>query len=265
MNPSNLYEQAFGGVSRMIKKYVTEAVDNLGDLDTLSAEQVEQVFHIVTNGLEYFGTEQYYSYMQASVAAKHVILKEIYHKECYIYYKVSSDRKAPDILNRIKGTMYEHKRVKYYTSPDATGVRKLSETDVKIMPQYIILLSKTPEDYLATSSPKTNHFDLPVSVGPKIRQNIPYKNSPTRVLSETETRLYRNYCGPEAIAELKDRANSIETHKLMYRNLLTAAQPTNVDTLVNREDHPLGTDKSLELLESVLNVAGIDLAYTPGK
>jgi hypothetical protein len=265
MNPSNLYEQYFCGISRKIKTLVTEEVDKFGGLESLAVDAIDNIFQLVLGGIQLFGTEQYEQYLKASPQERLDIITEVYTKECYIYYKVSSKLKPYEVIANVKGTVYEP--VKEYIRIPTEG-----ETDVKwnhrkamIAPQYIILLAKTPESYLACSSAKTNHFDLPVSVGPKKRQNTPYRNSPFKVLSETETRLYAAYVGRRGLAEMKDRANSLSTHRLMYRNILMADKPTDIPTLVDREQHPFGTDKTIEIVESILNASGIDLEYVPEK
>jgi len=261
MNPSNLYEQYFAGISRRIKAIVVHEVDLLGGLEQLSDDSVNMVFEFVLNGISIFQTEQHAAYAKASVASRREILAEIYNRECYIYYKVSSTRRPYEVVQASIGTMYEPVGSKFLIQSIDQPEARWSENKVIIAPQYIILLAKTPEQYLATSSAKTNHYDLPVSVGPRMRQTLPYRNSPVKILSETETRLYSSYVGRKGLAELKDRANSVETHKLVYQNILNAEKPGNIDSLVDRNVHPFGTDKAIELTESILNVSGIKLVY----
>lgn len=236
-------------------------IDVLGGPDNLTDDSVNRVFDIVLEGIKLFGTEQYPAYLKANVADRRSILKEIYYKECYIYYKVSSGRRPCDVVEASIDTIYEPINARFLISSLDQPEPVWSENKVTIAPQYIILLAKTPEHYLATASAKTNHFDLPISVSPKMRQNIPYRNSPVKVLSETETRLYSSYVGRKGLAEMKDRANSVETHVVLYENLLKADKPTDVDVLVDRNVQPFGTDKAIEISESILNVSGIELVY----
>ena len=263
MNPSNLYEQYFSAMSRRIKKLTMDEVDKYGGPEVISDQDVAKIYPIVLEGVKAFGTEQYDSYLQANIEEQLEIVKEVYYKECYIYYKVSSKKKPYEVIEDVKGTIYEPIKARFKINGDSSGENDWSKSKLLIAPQYIILLAKTPESYLATSSAKTNHYDLPVSVGPKIRQNIPYRNSPVKILSETETRLYGAYVSRKGLAEMKDRANSVTSHRLVYEKILSSDRPTDIDALIDRNEHPFGTDKSLEIVESILNASGIDLEYVP--
>ena len=265
MNPSNLYEQYFSGISRRIKTVVTNEVNVLGGLASLSDESVTKIFSIVLDGLSIFDTEQLVAYKKASIDQQRDIITEIVNRECYIYYKVSSKRRPYQVVEAAQGTIFNPIGATFIVPSDDQTETRWSNDEVIIAPQYVILLAKTPEHYLATASAKTNHYDMPISVGPRVRQNLPYRNSPVKVVSETETRLYSAYVGRKGLAELKDRANSTETHRIVYENILRAKKPSNIPILVDRKLHPFGTDKSIELSEAILNVSGIDIRHVPGR
>ncbi len=261
MNPSNLYEQYFSGMSRKIRTLVRHEVNILGGVDKLNNVDIERIFNIVLDGIKLFGTEQYDNYLTATEDEKLDIINEISERECYIYYKISSTQRPYEVVVASIGTPYEPDISRFIIPVNGKLDTKWSSGTVMIAPQYIILLAKTPEHYLTCASAKTNHFDLPVSVGPRMRQNIPYRNSPVKILSETETRMYAAYVGTKGLAEMKDRANSVDTHRLVYSNILKADNPSDIEALVDRHEHPFGTDKSIELAESILNVSGISLKY----
>jgi len=260
MNPSNLYEHYFSAISRKIKNMLMVEVNRHGGIESLPDDKIGEVFEVITNGIKLFGTEQYAGYLNTNHEEKKDIIREVYEKECYVYYKVSSKTRPYQVVNNVAGTDYEPILSKYFI-PDGNGGGKWSQDDVLIAPQYIILLAKTPETYLATSSAKTNHYDMPIPAGPRTRQNTPYRNSPVKILSETESRLYCAYVGRKGLAEMKDRANSVESHKLVYGNILRANNPSNIEVLVDRNIHPYGTDKAIEITQSILNVSGIELEY----
>ena len=259
MNPSNLYEQYFAGFSRQIQSLVRHEVDAIGGPSNLDPVITDRVFDIILQGVAKLDTEQYQGYAVLDTESKLSVVLETYYKECYLYYKISSKKKPYDIVGDIEGTVYEPKPtpVTYYgAGGNGPFVTKKA---VMIAPQYMMLLAKTPEEYLVCSSAKTNHYDLPVSASSAVRQTMPYRNSPTKILSETESRLYTSYVSQEGIAELKDRANSVETHAMIYKHLLEADKPTDIGELINRAEHPLGTDKALDIVNSILNCSGIEL------
>ena len=259
MNPSNLYEQYFCGLSRKIQRMVRHEIDVIGGVCNMTPDVVNKAFDIILGGLAILETEQYRSYLTLSQEQKQEVVLETYYKECYLYYKVSSDKKAYDVVGDADNTEYapEPTPVTFY-GVDGSGPYT-TKNKVMIAPQYLMLLAKTPENYLVCSSAKTNHYDLPVSASSAVRQTMPYRNSPTKILSETETRLYAAYVSQEGVAELKDRANSVETHTMIYKHLLDAETPTNIGELINRAEHPLGTDKALDIVNSILNCSGIEL------
>ena len=118
---------------------------------------------------------------------------------------------------------------------------------------------------LYTSSPNLNNFMFPIPVTSSNRDRFPYRNTPVKNISETEGRLFSFYGGREAIAELKDRANSVPTHRALYNNILTAQHPTNVDNLVDRNLVPFGNDSAIKLVQSIFNSIGMSYTYVPGR
>ena len=273
MNVSRLYEQYFNAFSRRTKALVTDMINGYTDvnlsnqekIDILTEEQTLEAFKLVVGLLEHLDTEQYYAYKNAldsvNIYAIKEILLEILDKELFLYYKVSSKKKAPDIVESIRGTIYEPNIGKINFIKD--GQIQKSKTNVLIAPLYIVLLFKTADEFLSTASARTNHYNFPISAGKSSKYNLPWSNSPVKISSETESRLYTLYAGREAMAELKDRATSLETHKEVYKNILTADTPTNIDVLVDRNKIPYGNTADIHLISSVFNCAGIDLDYIP--
>ena len=275
MNVSRLYEQYFNAFSRKTKKLVTDVINNYTDanisnqekIDILTEEQTLETFKIVVGLLEHLDTEQYYVYKNAldsiNIYAIKEILLEIIEEELFIYYKVSSKKKAPDIIQSIRGTIYEPIIGKINFVKD--GQIQEGKSDVLIAPLYVILLFKTADEFLSTASSKTNHYNFPISAGKSSKHSLPWPNNSVKISSETESRLYTLYAGWEAMAELKDRATSLETHKEVYHNILKADTPTNIDVLVDREKIPYGNTADLQLIDSVYNCAGVGLDYIPEK
>ena len=60
---------------------------------------------------------------------------------------------------------------------------------------------------------------------------------------------------------MKDRANSITTHEEIYKNILLADKPTNIDEVIDRNKFNFGGDESLKLIDRILNAGGIELSY----
>lgn len=259
MNIGRLYEQYFNIVSRYVRFNIRNKVSEYGGLDILTDEQVNELFNYVLGILEILGTEQYEGYKKTTIHDRRVILHEIVTEEFYIYYKVSSPKKPFQLVLEIEKSIYKPPYMPIEVNKN--GELKLTKDSMYIGPEYIILLAKTPDNYLATSSAKTNHYGMPVGASTKDKLHLPYRGSPVKILSETDARLYLANVGERASIELKDRGNSQDTHAHIYRELLSLDNPSNVDNLVDRTEVPYGKDSSLELIDSIFNASGIEIVY----
>jgi len=122
--------------------------------------------------------------------------------------------------------------------------------------------NKIADGLLTTSSAKVNHFGLPIGVSKADKHKLPFRNSPVRAIGETEGRLYASYGGRKFLAELVDRGASTETHAALYRNILEAMKPSDMDVGVDRTKVPYGKHKALEILEVLFNSVGVDITFT---
>jgi hypothetical protein len=267
MNVARLYEQYFNAMSRHTKNLVIKHLNSKSDgiaqpLKNYTDEIVFEAFDIVVGLLKILGTEQYDTYSSfqwKDIDSVRYLLQEIVDKELFIYYKISSPKKPYQVVLEAMDTMYhpEMGSVLYMDN----GAIKVTKDAMFIAPMYFILLAKTADNFLSTASAKTNHYALPIGVGNKARNNLPWRNSPVKILSETESRLYVSYVSRLALGELKDRGNSIPTHVHIYNKILTAPNPTNIDRLVDRNVCPYGNDSALEIVNNIFNAAGIDITY----
>lgn len=258
MNVGRLYEQYFNAMSRHTKKMVLDITSNIPAF-TLSEDIVNKAFNLVLGLTELIGTEQFDSYSKANLSQKIEILEEIRLKELFILYKLSSKKKAYQVVLKSRGTIFEPPlgRIRHMNIKDG-----LTKKNIFIAPLYIILLARTADNFLSTASPKVNHFGLPIGVSNKSKNLWPFRNSPVKIISETESRLYTAYSrSPIGPAELKDRANSIPTHEHIYRNILSADKPTNIHRVVDREVIPYGQDSSLDIINNIFNAAGMTIDY----
>ena len=272
MNISVLYEQYFNAASRKTKHMVTEKIfsyDNSMDavaiIEILTPKETLEVFDIVLGLLKIIDTEQYTSYANLVATDNYFsikdILVEIVTKEMFIYYTVKAKKRAYQVVEDLKRSPYAAD-IDYITFLK-DGKRVRSNNKMIMAPLYMILLFKTGDEYLSVASAKTNHYNFPIGVSKINKNRIPWRASPVKVLSETESRLFTAYGSRLGIAEMKDRANSITTHKMVYKSILEADKPTVIARAVDRTKQPYGTDASLQLVNNIFNCAGIELEYKP--
>ena len=264
MNIGSLYEQYFNSASRRAKWLITNKMNELQeDLTTMTDSTVTELFKLVLGLVDIVDTEQAVAYHKADKHQKREILKEIIEEEFYLYYKISSKKKPYQVTLDISNSIYAP--LETFIDVGTDGIPKMTKNKIMVGPQYIILLAKTPENFLSTASAKTNHYGLPVGVGAKTRNRLPWRNSPVKIISETESRLYASYVGQKGLAELKDRANSIPTHAAAYKNILNAKVPTNIDVLVDRKKVPFGNDSAIQFIDNIVNASGAAIVYVKDK
>jgi len=266
MNIGRLYEAYITKSARQLKRMISAeiiALDDIDDLsstiDTMDINIIDSLFNKVLGFLEIIGTEQYTAYVKIKdVHVKRDILKEIVTDEMYVYYSLGS-KPAYLIVEELNNSIYKPlvDKIKFNT---INGIVE-SKEDIIIAPLYIMMLAKIADTWLSTSSAKVNHFGLPTSTSKAEKHRLPWRNSATKVLSETESRLYGSYVGVEFLAELKDRGSSIKAHENMYYNILAADNPTNIDRVIDRSIVPYGQDKALEIVNSLFNCAGIEMTH----
>ena len=208
-------------------------------------------------------TEQYDAYSNATDAEKDEILQEITDNEVYLYYRVSSKVRPIELTDRLMNSEYAVPKEKVWIYKNGGMVK--SKNNILIVPNYAILLCKTADNYSSVASAKLGHYGLPINIGTIDKYSAPYKPSPTKTIAETDARIYASYCGRNTIVELKDRANSAETHKIMYSNILNAPYPTRIDKVVDRKIHGFGTDDAIKLVDSIYNSMGLDFKYVSSK
>ena len=268
MNIGTLYEQYFNGMSRHVKKMIMEMYIT-DDPTTIPDNVILQQFVLLLEFLEIIGTEQfvYYNntYINNDMSNMRSIIEEIYIKELYLLYKVSSKRKPFQIVRAIRKTKFAPPRT--VVTFNFNGEEETTKTPIRIAPLYIIALNKTPQHMLAVPAAKTNHYGIAVSSGGNTdKDRLPIKFSPVKSLSETEVRMYTAYgASLVLIAELKHLANSPITLKAIYWKLLSAPQPTNIKLLIDRNVIPYGDDAAMTFVEKLLKPAGISMKYVPDR
>jgi len=266
LNIGRLYERYISASSRKAKKHV---MDNIGDaLETRNESVILDIFNkYVLAYVKIFGNEQYESYNSAYVNNEIdniiEVLQEIIDEELYVYSNIEDEIKSFELVLLIEQTIFAppYGPVTYRLD----GVTHTTKDNVMIAPMYILLLNKLADSLLTTSSAKVNHWGLPIGVSKAEKHRLPHKNSPLRSIGETESRIYGSYGGRRFLAELLDRGASTDTHSLVYKHLLSCKKPTDVKQLINRVEHPYGSHKALEIINTLFQSVGMGIVYTKDK
>lgn len=268
MNMARLYGQYFQTASKYVKKNMLAKANGKTAYE-MTDKELEDQFVYLMGFLGKFDTPQFDYYSKCNQDEKRDIINECLTLDVKIMYKVTNSKKAYQIVLDIENSEYRpprHHITFPMVSEDGTTIDyQVSNEPMLVGPLYTILVSKTADNMLFTSSPNLNIFSFPTPVTSGTRDLLPYRNSPVKNVSETEGRLYSYYCGVEAMAEIKDRANSIPTFKAMYNNILNADKPTDIDHIVDRNEVPYGHDSAIKLIRSIFKSIGMDITYVKGK
>ena len=176
-------------------------------------------------------------------------------------YRVTSKKRPHQIVLDTIKTKYYPKLLNTFIENEDGSIA--FSDPIRIAPVYEIVLNKTADNYLAASSGKLNHYNILINAGSVGKDRLPWRANGVRVMSETEGRLFLAYGSRRMIAELKDRAGSVPTHRAIYKNILDADVPTNIDAVVDRKLIPYGEDAALNLTNNIFNSSGISVNYDP--
>lgn len=259
MNVGRLYEQYFNAISRKTQHILRKILPI--DTKLWTQAMIDQAWDVLLGCYKLIGSEQY---TEASLVTdnnlKIEVLYECITEEVYLLYRLVTKKRPYQVVLEAKGTIYEPSVSKLHI-PTPNGI-VTTKDDIMIAPVYSILLFKTGDTYLSVAGSKLNHFGFPVGVSSSTRDNLPYRSSPTKICSEAEQKLYLSYVSRNAIAEVKSRANNIDVHKTIYRNILNADTPTNIDSVYDRDTYGYEDDVAMELIHNIFNAAGIEIVDT---
>lgn len=136
------------------------------------------------------------------------------------------------------------------------GIKETTVNNVIIGRIYYMLLEKIANDYSAVSSAKLQHFGLPSKPSNNNKYDNPIKMTPVR-FGESEYRLFVATAGGYATAELADRSTNLKVHEEILANLLKAAEPSNVYSLIDRKAFPIGEGFIQKIVHHEFSCIGI--------
>lgn len=257
MNPGRLYEHYFNGMSRNLQHMLRNKYSNI---DSLNNTQIEEAFDLLLGLFKIIDNKQYIYYSNTNLEQKKEILKECIEEEVFIYFTADNVKTPYQIVNETKGTIYEP--IRHPLQYNYNGKVFITKENIRIAPLYTMLLNRTGDNYLSVASSRTNHFGFPIGMSSVAKFNAVSRFSPVKIMSESEGRIFASYIDNKVfLPELKDRANSLITHEEIYRNILEADNPTDIEQVIDRSLYPYGTDISLELINHIFNSGGIKISY----
>jgi len=261
LNIGLLYERYTKAAMLKLEKMVRNIIKNYQDLN--DPNKLMEAMGLVVEFLSYIENEQYEAYKRVyenqDFENMKAIIEEIVKDHFYLFLRLDTKKRkwkiVHDLMNSKFNPTYDKVTFKY------DGRVKTSKRPIMIAPVYTILLNKIGDSGLTCASAKTNYFGIPIVMSKHDKHRLPYRRNPVRALGESETRILAAYGGRYLLAELRDRAASLETHAEVYRNLILSEKPTDIDILVDRNKIPYGKDRPSIILNSVIKTIGFELEY----
>jgi hypothetical protein len=271
MNLGRLYEQYFNAASRDTHKRIcnmfgiankVKLVEAQNILNKASDDLINSAFNYLMGYYKIVSPKMYSWFNDGLVKeSPKDYLAEIITKGITLYVPTDNEPDSQDIVTELE----KHYKPTYgpVSYIGNSGRKVITKNPVRIGSVYFILLEKIGDDWSAVSSGKLGHFGVLGQLTKADKYSKPARNQAVRGSGEAEVRILVSYIGTKYVAELMDRNNNPNTHKVVINNLLSAKHPTNVDNLIDRKVYPFGGAKPLQLIKHILEVSGTSFAYTP--
>lgn len=137
-----------------------------------------------------------------------------------------------------------------------SGKMVRTKTDVLIGGIYVMLLEKIGNTQTAVSSGRVQHYGVLAKVSALDKYTMPGRQSPGRIIGETEARLIAAFCGGNVVSELFDQTNNIRAHSFICETVLRADIPTNIVAAIDRRLVPWDGGRALCLVKHFLECQG---------
>lgn len=145
------------------------------------------------------------------------------------------------------------------------GKMKTSKYDILIGGCYMYLLDKIATESAAVASAKTQHFGIPSKLNKLNKYHSPARDQPTKTIAEDESRVLESIVGGKMTVDLLDQTNNPDVHKAILNNIYTSSKPSGEYRLVDRNKHPTGHGYIQNMVNNVLNCAGLEFTPSEGE
>ena len=189
-------------------------------------------------------------------------IQSIVESGIYLYISPVEEHLGPQMVRNIDSIIKPtYGPVSYVNS---VGERVITRDPCFIGIKDMIILEKTDQKPMAVSSATLQHHGMISGATRESRNAHPSKQQSTRVLGETECRLFSATMGGDICAEMLDLANSPESHREAVYSILAADKPSRIDSLVDREKNPIGRSRPLAFVTHLLAASGTSIENNTG-
>ena len=251
LNPGQLFEQYLGASMRDISLDIKQMVENgnsngawdflLGYLKIASPPQAE-----VCSQLNSRERKDY--------------LEGVCQKGLYLHCPADADWITIDTYDDLQAYRPVNESPVTYTN--SAGAKVRTNLPALIGGKYMIVLEKSDSKPMACAGSRVQHHGLPAVATKNTRNSTPTKEQPPRVWGESEVRALSATIGGAAVANILDYTTNPNTHKAITRSVFGAKDPSNIKSLVDRNEIPLGKARPQAHVRHQLLCYGIKMERT---
>ena len=186
-------------------------------------------------------------------------VQSIINKHLYLYIPIETQKHYDQMVYEIEESF---KLVYGPISYIGRSGKKITTKDsFRIAPMYTMLLDKIADAWLSVDIGKHSNFGILAPMNSVDKYSAPWKKTPPRNSGETESRLYCAVGGRKMIAEMLDRSGNIASQKAIAYNVLRTEDPSNITSVIDREQIPLGSSRPIQIGQHLFRCAGIEVIY----
>lgn len=141
------------------------------------------------------------------------------------------------------------------------GEMETSRSDIMVGSSYFLMLEHVGKSYSASMMPEAQVHGVPAKASKADRHSQPFHLASGRMYGEADVRSEIGQTNPRQVADQIDRVNNPHVQEEIMERLIASETPTNLDSIVDRDKHPIGEGLHLAFLRNHLYCAGAEMAY----
>lgn len=177
-------------------------------------------------------------------------IREIVRDGLYTTIKTSDSHCDAEFISRCEN--FQPVTYTPVTYQNQKGETVVSDVPMLIGSKYMILLDKTDPKPMACATPLRQHHRLPAVPNPRNRYVTPSKVQAARAWGESELQVNGGAVGGQAMADVMDMTTNPRSTREVTYNIMDAENPSDIESVIDRELHPLGDSSSLRYVENLL-------------
>lgn len=249
MNIGRLYEQYINAAS----DYITRQLPAM--LGSKTPEEIEKTWLYLLDYYRLVSPVMYNLVLLSPIKEKKLKhIEKVIADGIYLHTPTDTPSHYRNVIREICKRFPDIEGPVTYTGD--SGVPCTTKDNVLIGSMYILMLEKTGNTQAAVASAKLQHYGIPSKATNEDKYSGPGREQPIRLWGEAEVRLCAATCGGEVAADILDQTNNPAVHREIVENILHAAQPSNIQRIVDRVKLPMGGGRMHSYVNHFLECAG---------